>query len=577
MSSLHSVEIRYSELLAREDRMQNQNRYNGKEGGVLFIRYVGRYRDHFYKALGETSYISPVGIWNKLSSEFKKNIKIPRVRYDVLRQIWYKLLKIDNSYNTEDGQIRWLLDNGFNINLGQFWSVIPSEVSTRMDQWQRMNLPLKVAKDVRRKLQSMDNSYNTEDGQIRWLLDNEFDIHLGQFWSVIPSEIHTRMYKWQSMNLPLEVTKDIRKKLQSIDNSYNSEDGQIRWLVDNRFDIHLGHFWGVIPGEIRRIMDKWQKMNLSLEEAKDIRKKLQSIGNSYNTEDGQIRWLQDNEFDINLGHFWSIIPDEIRRRMDKWQKMNLPLEVTKDVRKKLKGIDNSYNTEDGQIRWLEDNNININLGQFWSVIQDEVCKEMDQWQNMNLPLEVAKDVRKKLQSIDNSYNTEDGQIRWLEDNKFDINLSHFWSVIPSEIRTKMDKWKKMDLPLEITKDVRKKLENINNSYNTEDGQIRWLEEKEYDIHLGHFWSVITGKVLTRMDKWQRMNLPLEVTKDVRKKLKDIDNSYNAEDGQIRWLEDNGFVINLSHFWSVIPSEVLTRMDKWQYISLPLEKAKNVIY
>jgi hypothetical protein len=42
---------------------------------------------------------------------------------------------------------------------------------------------------------------------------------------------------------------------------------------------------------------------------------------------------------------------------------------------------------------------------------------MNNWNVMNLPLKLAKEVRAKLKEIEiGKYNIEDGQIRWLEDN-----------------------------------------------------------------------------------------------------------------------------------------------------------------
>jgi len=516
--------------------------------------------------------------WSVLPSKVRKrmdNWRYMNLPLKVAKDVRKKLQSIDGSYNTEDGQIRWLQDNDYNIHLGNFWSVIQSEVRAIMDNWQQMNLPFNTAKDLRKDLQNIKNSYNTEDGQIRWLEDNDYDIHLDSFWSVIPGEVRKRMNKWRKMQLPLEVTKNLRKKLKDIEISYNTEDGQIRWLEDNELEINLGHFWTIIPGEIRKRMSKWHYMNLPLEVAIDVRKELKSINISYNTEDGQIRWLEDNGFNLNLGDFWTVIPPEVLKIMNKWKRMNLPLEVTKDIRNELQSINISYNTEDGQIRWLKDNDFEVNLGDFWTVIPGEIRKRVNKWEKMELPLGVAIDIRKKLERIDMSYDTEDGQIRWLEDNEYNINLGQFWSVIPGDVRAKMDNWHKMNLPLGVAKKLRKKLKSINMSYDTEDGQIIWLEDNEYDTNLGHFWSVIPSKILKKMNQWQKMVLPLDVTKDIRKKLQSINISYNTEDGQIRWLKDNGIDINLGHFWTVIPGEIRKRMNKWQKMELPLGTAIDV--
>jgi predicted PP-loop superfamily ATPase len=138
------------------------------------------------------------------------------------------------------------------------------------------------------------------------------------------------MTNWKIMKLPLKEALLIREKLQTITDDYNTEDGQIRWLQDNNLDINLGSFFSIVPQDIRNIMTNWKYMNLALKDAILIRERLQTITDDYNTEDGQIRWLQDNNLDINLGSFFSIIPQEIRNIMTNWKIMNLPLKKAKE-------------------------------------------------------------------------------------------------------------------------------------------------------------------------------------------------------------------------------------------------------
>jgi hypothetical protein len=47
------------------------------------------------------------------------------------------------------------------------------------------------------------------------------------------------MSRWSEMNLPLQVAKKIRQELEYIKDEYNTEDGQIRWLDANGYDLHL--------------------------------------------------------------------------------------------------------------------------------------------------------------------------------------------------------------------------------------------------------------------------------------------------------------------------------------------------
>ena len=400
-------------------------------------------------------------------------------------------------------------------------------------------------------------------------------------WVIKKLDKDFKDYYWiKNYSISYEKYRNVMMNIWTITESYNTEDGQIRWLEDNKFDIHLWNFYNIIPKEVKDKMTVWQYMILPLKQAVDIRNKLKNIQESYNTEDGQIRWLEDNDYQINLWHFYSIIPKEIKNKMTEWKRMNLPLKQAVDIRNKLINIDESYNTEDGQIHWLEDNKYEIHLWNFYSIIPKEIKNMMTEWKNMSLPLKQAVDIRNKLINIDESYNTEDGYIRWLVDNKYEINLWSFYSIVPIEIKDKMTKWKYIKLPLKIAIELKEKLKNIDESYNTEDGQIRWLEDNDYQIHLWSFYSIITKEVKEKMTEWQIMDLSLNITIELREKLKNIDESYNTEDGQIRWLEDNKSDINLWQFYSIISNEVKDKMTKWKKIELTFieaqKKYKNIL-
>ncbi|MBP7007242.1 hypothetical protein KBB05_00505 [Patescibacteria group bacterium] len=372
----------------------------------------------------------------------------PDASYNTIKALYHKLSTIDHTYNTEDGQIRWLLDNNFDVHLAHFWGILPQETRATMKQWKKMDMSLKQAVEIRGELSTIDKKYNTEDGQIRWLLDNTIDVNLGKFWTILPQETRATMKQWKKMDMSLKQAVAIREKLSTIDHTYNTEDGQIRWLLDNTIDVHLGHFWGILPQQIKIKMTQWSYMNMPLKQAVAIRKKLSSIDKKYNTEDGQIRWLQDNKYNVHLGQFWSVIPQEVREKMTQWGYMNMPLKQAIEIRGKLSTIDKKYNTEDGQMHWLQDNKYNIHLGQFWGIIPRQVRKKMKRWEKIDMPLKQAVAIRKKLSSIDRKYNTKDGQIRWLQDNKYNVHLGQFWSVLPQEVRKKMTQWSYMNIPLE---------------------------------------------------------------------------------------------------------------------------------
>ena len=214
-----------------------------------------------------------------------------------MREIYHLLLNIDSSYNTEDGQIRFLEDNRKKINLGEFWSIITPEMKQRMTYWSKISMPFEDAKDLRTKLLALSeediSKYNTEDGQIRFLEDNHKINSLADFWTLIPQEIKEKMTHWKLISLPFKEARDLRHKLLEFTDhkieKYNTEDGQIRFLEDNRLTINLEKFRSIIPQEIKEKMTHWKKINLSFKKTKDLQKKILSLTDDeiqeYNTED----------------------------------------------------------------------------------------------------------------------------------------------------------------------------------------------------------------------------------------------------------------------------------------------------
>jgi DNA/RNA-binding domain of Phe-tRNA-synthetase-like protein len=119
--------------------------------------------------------------------------------------------------------------------------------------------------------------------------------------------------------------------LEYIKDEYNTEDGQIRWLDANGYDLHLWQFRTIIPEKLKKKMRSWSKMNLTLQVAKKIRQELEDIKDEYNTQDGQIRWLQDNNYAMHLWQFRSVLPKDTKKKMSKWTKMDIPFELAKQI------------------------------------------------------------------------------------------------------------------------------------------------------------------------------------------------------------------------------------------------------
>ena len=548
---------------------KDPEKYNWEYIYELYVRYMQSVEDKKNNILWkDQKNISPKWVIQKLSNDFRKKywVKNHSISYENYRNVMMNLSTITDWYNTEDGQIRWLVDNKLDINLWVFFNVIPAEVKGKMTMWTYMSIPLKVAIEVREKLKTITDWYNTEDGQIRWLVDNKLDINLWAFNSIIPKEVKDIMTEWKYMNLPLKLAIEVREKLKTITDWYNTEDGQIRWLVDNNLVINLWHFFSIIPKEVKDKMTEWQMINIPLEVSIGVREKLKTITDWYNTEDGQIRWLVDNKLDINLWHFYSVIPKEVNDKMTAWEVMMLPLQLAIEVREKLKSITDWYNTEDGQIRWLEDNKLDINLWYFFSILPKEVKDKMTMWEKMDTPLKATVDIREKLKTITDWYNTEDGQIRWLLDNEYNIHLWSFNSIIPNEVKDKMTMWQKINVPLKIAIEVREKLKTITDWYNTEDGQIRWLVDNKYNIHLWAFNSIIPKEVKDIMTEWKYMNSPLKIAIDIREKLQ-LWSKNITEDAHIQYL-------NLLNFYRQKPKEGKDKAIEWENIGIPFIDTKE---
>jgi hypothetical protein len=410
-------------------RSKNPN-YQGSRWGVLYARRINMIRKRIATALQKTYKPISSGTINNhyMTPEIKKQIKWNTLSYEEMITILPLLCVSFNSwtllhtYNTEDWQIRRLQDYFPNkkTHLGLFWSIIPTDIKDTMTQWKMMNIPLDDAVLYRTKLlETLSTSdwwetYNTEDWQIRRLqtYSSSTAINLTSFWSIIPIEIKQKMTQWKMMNIPLDDAVLYRTKLlETLSTSdwwetYNTEDWQIRRLQDNVPDkkTHLGSFWSIIPIEIKQKMTCWRMMNMSLDDAVLYRKRLLETSEKlhiYNTEDWQIRRLQDNFPDkkTHLGLFWSIVPGSIKHMMTCWSLMNMSLDDAVLYRNKLLEIPwdkslNTYNTEDWQIRRLQDNfpDKKTHLGTFWSIVPKNIKHQMTRWKIINTPFREMQDL-----------------------------------------------------------------------------------------------------------------------------------------------------------------------------------------
>jgi len=399
----------------RTRKGRNPDNYTWVEAGVLLLRYIAHTGNLIAKNLQNTGdqqiyrkNISPRTI-KPIAEKEMPNIAVPGGTYANIIKIYPKLYNIQDHYNTEDGQLRWLKDNlstldlwQSGIHLWQFWSIVPSSVRKKMTKWKKIDLPFQVATQLREKILKINREdvkeYNTEDGQIRRLEANKLEdiksaMNLWHFWRIIPEEIKTQMTKWKKIDLPFALAKEIREKLLTIEEKYKTEDGYIDWLKDNNYEVNLGAFWSIIPEDIKKSMKKiWKRIDLPFKIAIKLREELADVDTNnprYQEEDGQVCWLEDNGYDVNLWHFWSVVPRKIKELLKKWKKIDLPFKVAQKLREQLATIDESYNSEDGQLRWLQDNGYTLHWSDFWRIIPSEVRKKMTHWKRINTPFQVA--------------------------------------------------------------------------------------------------------------------------------------------------------------------------------------------
>ena len=198
------------------------------------------------------------------------------------------------------------------------------------------------------------------------------------------------------------------------------------------------------------------------------------------------------------------------------------------LKNRKKELLEKYNTEDGQIIFIEKvifkqlNIKDINMGNFYSCLSQEFKKTMTNWNGMNMPFKHAKIINDLNPDNYSKYNTEDGQIRFVEEVIFeklnikDINMGHFYSCLSQKFKKTMTNWNKMDMPYKFAKFIN----NLNSKnyldYNIEGGQIIFVEEVIFkqlnikDINMGNFYSCLSQKFKKTMTKWNKMDMSYKI-------------------------------------------------------------------
>ncbi len=95
--------------------------------------------------------------------------------------------------------MRWLIDNNYpEISLGIFWTLIPRRMRNRMSEWRYMTASPQKAYAIHKALERIDESYNTPDGFVRWLKDSKVFgmVTFAQVMKIIPKKVRKAMSEW---------------------------------------------------------------------------------------------------------------------------------------------------------------------------------------------------------------------------------------------------------------------------------------------------------------------------------------------------------------------------------------------
>ena len=580
--------------------------YNTSVGQIKFVEGV------IFEKLNITD-IHMGSFYSCLSKEFKDTM----TKWNKM-DMPYRYAKYINSlspndyksYNTSDGQIKFVEDvifeelNITDINMGHFHSCLNKEFKNTMTNWNMMQMPYKNAKYINSLNPNDYKSYNTSDGQIRFIEGVIFvklkitDIHMGSFYSCLSKEFKNTMTNWNIMQMPYKNAKYINSLSPNDYKSYNTSDGQIKFVEDvifeklNITDIHMGHFHSCLSKEFKDIMTNWNMMQMPYKNAKYINSLNPNDYKSYNTSDGQIRFVKDvifeklNITDIHMGHFHSCLSKEFKNTMTNWNIMQMPYKNAKYINSLNPNDYESYNTSDGQIRFVEDvifvklKITDIHMGSFYSCLSKEFKNTMTNWNMMQMPYKNAKYINSLNPNDYESYNTSDGQIRFVKDvifeklNITDIHMGSFYSCLSKEFKNTMTNWNVMQMPYKNAKYINSLNPNDYESYNTSDGQIRFVKDVIFeklnitDIHMGSFYSCLSKEFKNTMTNWNIMQMPYKNAKYINSLNPNDYESYNTSDGQIRFVEDVIFVklnitdINMRSFYSCLSKEFKEAMTQW---------------
>ena len=274
----------FKERILREDRQAESKNYHGWNGGLLFLRYYSLHRRKYEgnasrygarvnenQSTDSKTRKMPIGMWSvrqELRYPDGPDVMFPEMPYKDIIRIRREIVKVDDSYNTEDGQIRWLIDHNFGqVSLLDFLHLVPPSVRSRMKNWRSMSdMRADKAGKIFSALTDANQAellekYNTLDGRARWLRDNGFaGTNLALFRQITPQRINKLMTRWEvhaetmtfaraeryhpAMEITAKMLREefgvddlfLERRIASVISDFTSSDNRIRDILHTAYE-----------------------------------------------------------------------------------------------------------------------------------------------------------------------------------------------------------------------------------------------------------------------------------------------------------------------------------------------------
>ena len=554
-----------------------QNIWNGNEEAKeqFFTKYPSYYfwlKDAPEAQDLEKSHLG--GIWGMIPGEFRDQWSYIDLSFKDADKLHKAFEEVQNNWNgNEEAKEQffrdypsyyfWLKDapeaNDLNeSHLGTVWGMIPYDFR---DKWSKINLPFKDADKLHKAFEEVQNNWNgNEEAKEQFFRDypnyylwlknapeaNDLNkSHLGGIWGMIPDKFRSKNRHdnlWGKITLSFKYADKLYLAFEEIQKNWKGN-GVVQaqffakypsyyfWLknapeANGLEKSHLGHVWGMIPGEFR---DQWSYINLSFRDADKLYKAFEGVQNSWNVNDEEkdefftkypsyYFWFKDSPEarslkKSNLGQVWGMIPGEFR---DQWSYIGLPFNDADKLYKAFEGLQNSWNGNDEEkdeffakypsyYFWLknapEANGLEkSHLGHVWGMIPYDF---RDKWSYIGLPFNDADKLYKAFEELQNSWNGNDEEkdefftkypsyYFWLnavakERGLKKSHLGSVWGMIPGEFR---DQWSMINLPFKDADKLHAAILDDSKTWCANDSRTYMQHFAQTNLQFGWYWGLI---------------------------------------------------------------------------------------